>query len=115
MNDILFKFIIMIITLSIVIFLLIVRTNKIKRIYKLYVNEFIKTYKSLLIKKEDNYKLNEKEKIYIKDINDLIKISYELNKKIIYILDDDKCTFIIEDKYENIICTINKIDFNENN
>ena len=80
-------------------------------IYKYYknknnINYIIKTYDNILIKK-DKYEFKSKEKIYIKKIEDLIKISYELDKKISYINKDNKYTFILEDEDSYLIYEVN--------
>jgi len=70
------------------------------------IKTILKSYNSILIKKNDfNYK--EKDIIKVNNINDLIKISYELDKKIYYINNDNNYTFIIDDKdyliYEEVV------------
>ena len=70
------------------------------------IKTILKSYNSILIKK-NNFNYKEKDIIKVNNIIDLIKISYELDKKIYYIINDNNYTFIIDDKdyliYEEVV------------
>ena len=112
-NDALNYFLVLI-TITVVLFsylcVVVFRKNDSVSVYERELKKILKTYDSILVYSEDDYKIEDEQIIFVKSLNDLIKSSRELNKPIIYVNEEKSCLFIVKEENSLLVYIMKEND-----
>ena len=105
-NDLINYFIVsLIITIMLFSYLVYItfKKNDEDSIYKREIKRIFRTYDSILVYSDNNYKLNDQEIVIVNKLEDIVKVSEALNLPILVINEKDSCIFICEEGICNLI------------
>lgn len=111
-ND-LTNYLIVFVTLTIILFIYLIYTvfekTDEESIYKKKIKKILKTYDSILVYMEDDYKLNDENIMFVKKFEDLLIARDEVNNPILFIDEEKSSVFLLEDD-TNLLVYIMKIN-----
>ena len=100
-ND-LTNYLIVFVTLTIIFFIYLIYTvfekTDEESIYKKKIKKILKTYDSILVYMEDDYKLNNENIMFVKKFEDLLIARDEVNNPILFIDEEKSSVFLLEDE-----------------
>ena len=105
-NDLINYFIVtLIITLILFCYLIFItfKKNDENSIYQREIKRIFRTYDSILVYSDSNYKLNDQEIVIVNKLEDIVKVSEALNLPILVINEKDSCIFICEEGICNLV------------
>lgn len=82
-----------------------------KTLYNKRIKKILKTYDSILVYSNDDFKYDDENIIFVKKFDNLLIAQEELNKPIVYVNEDESSVFMLKDDKE-VLVFVDKVNSN---